>query len=342
LLLAVLAVLTLFTAACGDSEKDSATDGGEGGATSGKIVISGSSTVEPISSAAAETFSEEAPDVDISVDGPGTGDGFELFCKGETDISNASRAIKEEEAAVCDEGGIEFVEIEIGIDGLSVLTSAENADVECLTFEDLYALIGPESKDFKNWSDAQALATELGSDTTFPDAPLDIVGPGEESGTYDSFIELVFADIAEKRLEEGKITEDEAETTRPDYQASANDSVIIEGITGSDSSLGWVGFAFAEEAGDGVKEIEVDGGDGCTAPDAETIADGSYPISRPLFIYVNNAKAEDNDALSEFVDFYLGDLNAFVEEVGYVAIPEDRFETSRKAWDDRVTGTQQG
>jgi phosphate transport system substrate-binding protein len=337
-LLAVLAVLALFTAACGDSEKDNAAGGGE---TSGKITISGSSTVEPISSAVAETFSEEAPDVDISVDGPGTGDGFELFCEGETDISDASRAIKEEEAAACEEAGIEFVELEIGIDGLSVLTSAENGDVECLSFADLYALIGPESKDFKKWSDGQALATELGSESELPDAELTLVGPGEESGTYDSFIELVFADIAEQRLEEGKIAEDQAETTRPDYQASSNDSVIIEGITGSDSSLGWVGFAFAEEAGDGVKEVEVDGGDGCIAPTAETIADGSYPISRPLFIYVNKQKAEENEALAEFVDFYLGSLNEFVEEVGYVAIPDDRLETTKTNWDDRVTGTQQ-
>jgi phosphate transport system substrate-binding protein len=342
LLLAVFAVLTLFTAACGDSEKDTASDGGDGGgASSGKIVISGSSTVEPISSAAAEVFFEEAPDVDISVDGPGTGDGFEIFCQGETDISDASRAIKEEEAAACEEAGIEFIEIEIGIDGLSVLTSAENGDVECLSFEDLYALIGPESQDFAQWSDAQPLATELGSDTTLPSAPLDLVGPGEESGTYDSFIELVFADIAEKRLEEGKIAEDQAETTRPDYQASSNDSVIIEGITGSDSSLGWVGFAFAEEAGDGVKELEVDGGDGCVAPTAETIADGSYPISRPLFIYVNKQKAEENETLAEFVDFYLEGLNEFVEEVGYVSLPDDRLAVSKKNWDDRVAGTQQ-
>jgi phosphate transport system substrate-binding protein len=342
-LFAVFAVLTLFTAACGDSEKDTASEGGDGGgATSGKIVISGSSTVEPISSAAAETFAEEAPDVDISVDGPGTGDGFEIFCAGESDISDASRAIKEEEAAACEEAGIEFVEIEIGIDGLSVLTSAENGDVECLSFEDLYALVGPESQGFAQWSDAQALATELGSDTTFPSAPLEITAPGEESGTYDSFIEIALADIAEKRVEEGKITEDQAGTTRPDYQSSGNDSVIIEGITGSDSSLGWVGFAFAEEAGDGVKEFEVDGGDGCVAPTTETIADGSYPISRPLFIYVNKQKAEDNDQLAEFVDFYLEGLNTFVEEVGYVALPDDRVSASKTNWDDRVAGTQQG
>jgi phosphate transport system substrate-binding protein len=338
-LLATFAALTLFTSACGESEKDSA--GGSGGDTSGSITISGSSTVEPISSAAAEIYSEEAPDVDISVDGPGTGDGFELFCQGETDISDASRAIKEEEAAACEEAGIEFVEIEVGIDGLSVLTSAENQDVECLSFEDLYALVGPESQGFGEWSSAQPLATELGSDTELPAAPLDVVGPGEESGTYDSFIEIVFADIAEKRLEEGKIAEDQAETTRPDYQASSNDSVIIEGITGSSSSLGWVGFAFAEEAGDGVKELEVDGGDGCVAPTAETIADGSYPISRPLFIYVNKKNAEENDALAEFVDFYLEGLNEFVEEVGYVALPDDRLETSRTNWDDRVVGSQQ-
>jgi phosphate transport system substrate-binding protein len=223
-----------------------------------------------------------------------------------------------------------------------VLTNPANEDVTCLTFADLYALVGPESEGVGNWSDAQALATELGSTTELPDASLDITAPGEESGTYDSFIELALGDIAEERVAAGSISEDQAETTRPDYQASADDNVIIEGIEGSDTSLGWVGFAFAENAGDQVKEIEVDGGDGCVAPSSDTIADASYPLSRPLFIYVNKAEAEDNAAVAAYVDFYLSEEGiTSVEEVGYVALPDDQLSDTTTAWEDRTAGTRE-
>ncbi|MDQ3448861.1 MAG: substrate-binding domain-containing protein, partial [Chloroflexota bacterium] len=181
-----------------------------GGDLSGTIVISGSSTVEPISTRVKELFNEEFPNVAISVDGPGTGDGFALFCAGETDISDASRAIKEEEAAACADAGVEYVELKGAIDGLSVITSAANEAVECVTFADIYALVGPESTGFDNWMDAQAIATELGSTSTLPDAPLTITAPGEESGTYDSFVEIVIEEFNEDREQEAQ--------TRPDYQ----------------------------------------------------------------------------------------------------------------------------
>ncbi len=333
-LTAMLMALSLFAAACGDDEEDdpvAAEDteteessdsgasedpsgsGATGGELSGEINVSGSSTVQPISVRVAELFEEVEPDVVVNVDGPGTGDGFELFCNGETDISDASRPIDEEEVAACEESGIEFIELKVAFDGISVLTNPANDAVTCLTFEDLYALVGPEAEGVENWSDAQALATELGSTTELPDAPLEIVGPGEESGTYDSFIEIVFGDIAEAQLEAGAITEDQEETTRPDYQSSPDDNTIIQGIEGSDTSLGWVGFAFAEEAGEGVKELEVDGGEGCVAPTAETIADGSYPISRPLFIYVSTTAMEENPAVAAYVEYYLGEGISAVE-----------------------------
>jgi len=297
--------------------------------------------VEPISSAAAEVFNEENGDVEISVEGPGTGDGFKKFCADETDISDASRPIKEEEAAECEKAGIEFIELKIAFDGISVLTAPDNP-VKCLSFADLYALIGPESEGFGKWTDAKALASELGSDTQFPDENLDLTGPGEESGTYDSFIEIAFADIAEARLEEGKITEDQAETTRPDYQASANDNTIIQNIEGSNGSLGWVGFAFAEDAGDQVKEIPVSaepGGD-CVEPSAETISDGTYPLARSLYVYVNKATAASSEAVSAYIDFYLENLTEFVEGAGYVPLPEDQVAKTQKIWDDRTAGTQ--
>jgi phosphate transport system substrate-binding protein len=334
--LGIFLAFTLVAAACGDDDDDAGTDtgSGSGGDVSGSINVSGSSTVEPITSLAAEAFTGENSSVDIAVDGPGTGDGFELFCDGQTDISDASRAIEDEEAATCEANSIQYTELQIGYDGMSVLTSANNADApECLSFADLYALIGPESEGFDNWSDAQALATELGSTTQFPDAPLELTGPGTESGTYDSFIEIALAGIAEER----GLPEDQIETTRPDYASSADDNVIIQNVEASDTSLGWVGFAFAEEAGDQVTEIPVSaepGGD-CVAPEADTISDNSYPLSRPLFIYPSTTAADDNPAVVPFVDFYLDNLDQFVEEAGYVTMPDDQVQATVTAWEGR-------
>ncbi len=251
------------------------------------------------------------PDFTYTVEGPGTGDGFKKFCAGETDISDASRTIKDEEATACAEAGIEYIELKVAIDGMSVLTSVNNTAVSCLSFADLYALVGPESTGFAKWSDAAAIAAELGSTTSFPDADLSITGPGEESGTFDSFVELALAKIAESRSQEAN--------TRPDYTASANDNAIIDGISGSDTSLGWVGFAFAEENKDQVNEIQIakDVNGTCVAPTAETIADGSYPLSRSLYIYVNKAKAAANPAVTAFVDYYLaeGTISSVLETV---------------------------
>jgi phosphate transport system substrate-binding protein len=226
-----------------------------------------------------------------------------------------------------------------------VLTNPANTEVECLNFADLYALIGPEAEGFTNWDQAQPLATELGSDTVFPDAPLDITAPGEESGTYDSFLEIVFADISEAQAEAGAITEDEIETSRKDYSSQADDNAIIAGIEGSDSSLGWVGFAFAEEAGDGVKEIAIaeEPGGECVEPTAETIASNEYPISRNLYIYVNSAQATDNPAVASYVDFDLSDAGIeAVGEVGYVQLTTDELEATRAVWDSMETGTRDG
>jgi phosphate transport system substrate-binding protein len=340
-MLALLLTLTFVAAACGDDD-DPAADGGDGSdSVSGDVFVTGSSTVEPISVAVAEALADELPDVAVDVEGPGTGDGFEKFCAGEADITDASRPIKEEEAAACEEAGISFIELKVAFDGMSVLANPAN-DLTCLSFADLYALIGPEAEGVDTWADGQALASELGSTTELPDTELSITAPGEESGTYDSFIELALLDLAEARLEAGKITEDQVETTRPDYSSQADDNAIIQGIEGDDGSLGWVGFAFAEEAGDQVKELEVDGGDGCVAPSAETIADGSYPLSRPLFIYVDAAAAEENPAVAAYVDFFLGDGIAAVEDVGYVALPADQLTATRDAWENRTTGTREG
>jgi phosphate transport system substrate-binding protein len=307
------------------------------GEVSGEIFISGSSTVGPISSGVRELFNEQYPDVAITVDEPGTGDGFALFCNGETDISDASRAISEEEADACADTGVEYVELKVAIDGLSVITSTLNSQVpdDCLSFADLYALIGPESTGFTNWTDAQPLAAELGSTTTLPDAPLTITAPGEESGTFDSFVEIVIADFAEARGQD--------ETTRPDYQSSGDDNVIIDGVAGTQdepTTLGWVGFAYAQNATDRVKLLSVDVGEsGCVAPTPETIASGEYGIARDLYIYVNRAKAEANPATVAFVDFYLADgtLDQVLQnpDARYVPLDDAAFAETVAAWDAR-------
>jgi phosphate transport system substrate-binding protein len=300
---------------------------------SGQVVVSGSSTVEPITSLVGEKFSERNPDVAVRVDGPGTGDGFQLFCNGETDISDASRAIDEEEIAACQGNGIAYTELKVGIDGLSVITS-KDTKINCLSFADLYALVGPQSDGVDNWQDAQPLATQLGSKTKLPRAKLEITAPGEESGTYDSFIEIVLADNAEKQVEAGAITEEQAETTRKDYQSSGNDNTIIDGVSETKNSLGWVGYAFANQNKDKVKTLKVDSGDGkCVAPSAKTVRDGSYPIARDLYIYVNNAKAGSNPAVKSFVDYYMTKAgNTSVKESDYIQLSKADWTTSVNTW----------
>ena len=338
-LLTVPMALMLLAAACGDGGQDDDAAPGGSDEPSGEIVISGSSTVEPISIDVAGKFGEIAPDVNVAVSGPGTGDGFQAFCEGETDISGASRPIQQQEMEACEANGVEFIEMKVGIDGIAVLTSPDGEGLaECLSFADMYALVGPESQGFEQWSDANPLAEEL-EDTQaapFPDEPLVVTAPGEESGTYDSFVEIVLEDIAEERGQEPQ--------TRPDYQASGDDNVIIQGIQGAASSFGWVGYAFFEANQDVVKAFEVAGDDGaCVAPSPETIADGSYPIARPLFIYVNTQKLEEKPALAEFVELYLSEEGiASTTDVGYVALPQEELEASREAFESRQTGTREG
>jgi phosphate transport system substrate-binding protein len=347
--LTLLLALGLVAAACGGDDSEGATGDTPSSEdcpadVEGEVNVSGSSTVEPISAAVGEKLLD-CSGIAATVDGPGTGDGFALFCEGETDISDASRPIKEEEAATCAANGVEFIELKVAFDGISVLTNPANEAVECVSFADLYALIGPEADGVDNWEDAQALATELGSTTQLPDADLAITAPGAESGTYDSFIELVLAGIAEERVAAGAITEDQAETTRNDYASQADDTAIIAAMEADDSPLGWVGFAFAEEAGDQIKELGVseEPGGECVSPSAETISDGSYPISRGLYIYVNAASAADNPAVAGYVDYYLSDEGiGSVSEVGYVELPADQLGAARTVWEARTTGTREG
>ena len=313
------------------AEPTTSAGGGETGELTGSVVVSGSSTVEPITARVGEAFDGANPGVATSVEGPGTGDGFARFCAGETDISDASRPISEEEIAACEASGISYVELHIATDGLTVLTSPENEVVSCLAFTDLYALLGPESEGFANWSDANELAAELSApNAPYPEEPLVITAPGEESGTYDTFVEFVIADISEERLGE------DSDFTRADYNVSPNDNVIVQGITENPTSLGWVGFAFYEANQDVLKALEVDSGEsGCIAPTAETIASFEYPLSRPLFIYVNTTDLANRPELTAFVDYYLSDEGlAAVSDAGYVDLPAEDIEATRAAWTD--------
>jgi phosphate transport system substrate-binding protein len=330
---ALLVVGLLALSACQPSASGSPSEAPgsaapSGAALTGDIQVSGSSTVLPITSRVFEAFTGLHPDVTGFVDGPGTGDGFALFCNNETDISDASRAIRDDEIASCEKSGVEFVELKVAIDGLSVISSVDNDAVDCLSFLDLYALLGPESQDFTSWSDADALASELEaqlggefgeSHAPYPDEVLTVTAPGEESGTFEA-----------RKADE---------TTRPDYQSSGDDNVIIEGVAGTPDApytLGWVGFAYAIENVDRVKLLAVDGGNGCTPATEDTIAAAEYPISRYLYIYANLANVADEPALEAFVDYYLSDEGiAEVSEAGYVQLAEADLASTRADWEGR-------
>ncbi len=371
-ILAGALALTLVAAACGsddDTSTPAATDApdtteemtdttedmaettdapAEGGGLSGSIIVTGSSTVEPISIAAGNAFADLNSAVAITVEGPGTGDGFAKFCNGEADISDASRPIREEEAADCEANGIEFIELVVAVDGLSVITSAQNDAVECLSFVDLYALLGPDATGISNWADASAAADEIGAtvtdlgavNTPYPDATLTVTAPGEESGTFDTFVEIVIESVGEELgVEDANV--------RPDYTASPNDNVIIEGIAANPTSLGWVGFAFVEENLDTVKPLAIDGGDGCIEPTPETIASAEFPIARDLLIYVSVPALEANPALEGYVDFYVNEaittlVGTGADQVPYVQVSDEVLAETQRVWEERETGTRFG
>jgi phosphate transport system substrate-binding protein len=305
-----LLTLSLVLAACGDASGES--QGGGGGNVSGKIAIEGSSTVQPITQAVAEGFSKQNPDVQITVGGAGTGDGFEVFCAGETQISDASRPIEPEEQQACKEGGVEYIEIPVAYDGISVVINAQNDFASDITSEELNTLWEPAAEDkITQWSQVRS---------TWPDEPIHLYGPGTESGTFDFFTEEIVG-------EEG--------ASRTDYQASEDDNVLVQGVSGDPNALGYFGFSYYEQNQDTLKALAVDG----VKPNTNTIRSGEYPLSRPLFIYVNAQAVKENKAVEPFVDFYLDNLDQYVEQARYVTLPSSLEQEAYKQWDDRTTGT---
>ncbi len=322
--------LTVSLTACGggaDTATDTPADAAAGDApvgegVSGDIQIDGSSTVFPISEAMAEEFQIANPDTRVTVGVSGSGGGFKKFCAGETDISNASRPIKDEEIALCDEAGIEFIEVPIAYDGITLVTNTENDWAECLTVEQLNAVWSPESEgSVDNWNQV---------DPSFPDQALELFGPGTDSGTFDYFTEEVNG-------EEG--------ASRGDYTASEDDNVIVNGVEGSSGSLGYFGYAYYEENEGQLKALEVENEAGeCTAPSSETIADGSYnPMSRPLFFYVKKEAYDTKPQVTAFVDYQLDPANGeLVKEAGYITLPDEDLAASKARVDEGQVGKDPG
>jgi phosphate transport system substrate-binding protein len=295
------AVLALGVAACGGDDDSSSGSSGGGEDLSGSVRIDGSSTVAPLSEAIAEQFMAENSGVRVTVGTSGTGGGFEKFCAGETAISDASRAIEEDEIEACEKAGIDFEEVRVATDALTVMINNENP-VSCLTVDQLAEIWGPDSN-ISNWSEIKGLEEEF-------DETLALFGPGTDSGTFDYFTESING-------EEG--------VTRKDYNnVGEDDNATVKGVEGSPGGMGYAGFSFYTENEGKLKALEVDNGEGCVPPSVETAQDGSYaPLSRPLFVYPSE-QALQRPEVKAFVDYYLENVNSAAELLGYVPLTEEQ------------------
>ncbi len=298
-------MLAVGVAACGNDDEAGGTGNGD---LSGSIRIDGSSTVAPLTEAIAEEFEAENPDIRVTVGTSGTGGGFEKFCAGETDVSDASRAIEPEEIAACKKNGVVNEEVRVATDALTVVVNPENP-VDCLTVEQLGAIWGPDS-DLASWSQIPGLQEEF-------DEELALFGPGTDSGTFDYFTEEING-------EEG--------ASRQDYNnVGENDNATVTGVSGSPGGLGYFGYSFYQENEGTLKALEVDGGGGCVAPSAATAQNDEYvPLSRPLFIYPS-AEALGRPEVKGFVDFYLANVNELAEAVGFIPLTDEQLKASEDA-----------
>jgi phosphate transport system substrate-binding protein len=301
-------IAAALLAACGGAESD-----GGGEALTGQVQLDGSSTVYPVGVAVAEEFQIENRGVRVTVGFSGTGGGFQRFCAGETDISQASREITGSEVADCEAAGIDFVEIPVAWDGLSVVANPANDFAVCLTVEELRAIWRPNSS-VSTWRDVRP---------EFPAETVRLYGAGTDSGTFDYFTEVIVG---------------EAKSSRTDYQASEDDNILVQGVAGDRFALGYFGYAYYLENQDRLKLIEVDGGNGCVAPSDATIADGSYsPLSRPLYWYVSRPATERAEVRA-FVDFMLDHAAELIPATGYHPLDTERYQQIRAEFDAGSAG----
>lgn len=318
---ASLLSITLL-AACGGGGDPAATNTGTEGETptsnvTGSVLIDGSSTVFPISEAMAEEFMAANPGVQVTVGLSGTGGGFKKFCADETDITGASRPIKPEEVELCEKNGIEYVEMPVAFDGLTVVVHPDNDFVTCLTVEELKKMWEPAAQGkITNWNQVRE---------GFPDKPLGLYGAGTDSGTYDYFTTAIVGNEGE---------------SRGDYTASEDDNMIVQGVAGDTNSIGFFGYAYYVENQEKLKAIEIDNGAGCVLPSPETISDGSYqPLSRPEFVYVK-ASTLNRPEVVAVADFFIAPENAYlVSEVGYVPLPTNIEDATKARLDAGKTGS---
>lgn len=314
----VAGVLALGLAACGDDGGDGNGDNpganGGGGELSGNIVIDGSSTVAPLSEAAAELFMQEHSGVQVSVGTSGTGGGFELFCNGETDGSDASREIDEEEAAMCDQNGIAYEGVQVANDAMTVMVHPDNP-VDCLTVDQLAAIWGPDST-ISNWNGIPDLEVDF-------DQSLDLFGPGTDSGTFDYFTEAINGEVGAQRQDYENIGED--------------DNLGLAGVQGSPGAMFYVGYSYYVENQDTVKALQIDGGNGCLAPGPETAGD-YVPLTRPLYVYFSDLALERSE-VQEFADFYVNQANAEIAEAGnYIPMTAEQAAASSEQVESLIGG----
>lgn len=292
----ILAISTLFS--CGSRDGS-----GDANSIEGRITIDGSSTVYPITEAVAEEFRLEQRDVRITVGVSGTGGGFKKFSRGEIDINDASRPIKEPEAAAAKENQIDFIELTVAFDGLAVVVNKENTWVSDITLEELKKIWEPSAQEkITRWNQIRK---------EWPDEEFNLYGPGVASGTYDYFTEAVV----------GK-----SGASRGDFTASEDDNVLVQGIEGDVNALGFFGYAYFEENKERLKLVGVNGGNGIVLPSVETVKNGTYaPLSRPIFIYVNKNAAR-REEVKAFVNFYLETAGELVADVGYIPLPQEQYD----------------
>jgi phosphate transport system substrate-binding protein len=291
--------LTFSLAGCGGQ---SAAGPGLGGL----VKIDGSSTVEPLSSAASELYSEQQPEVQVTVGASGTSGGFEAFCTGKTDISDASRPIEPDEAKVCKQNGIDYTALQIANDAVTVVTN-KSVPVDCLTFDQLKRMWAPKSEGkVTNWRQV---------DPSFPDMPLKLFGPGTESGTFDYFTEEVNG-------VEG--------ASRADYEASEDDNVLVEGVANTQGSLGYFGYTYYDENRSQLNAVKLDDGNGCVMPSPQTAQSGEYPLSRPLYIYVNNQSYAQKPQVAGYVDFYVRNVAKITAAAKYIQMDAQQMKRTQQ------------